>query len=247
MRRLSANSRSGMIGCSARARGRPGRPAPRRPAARSRSTSGIGPAALGRLDDPEDQRADSERRADRADQVEAPGLSGGLRAGSAAPARSSRSPIGTLMKNPARHEIHCAAAPPTTRPRLAPIPAVARVPGHGTRALRPLREARGQQRQRRRRHDRGTDALQGACADQPRTRSARRRSGATRQRTRRARRRTPGADPAGRRAGHPAAAAHRRPACRRPAPRTGRRRQAHRRAMLGSPVKITELSSRIMK
>ena len=29
------------------------------------------------------------------------------------------------MKNPARQEIHCAAAPPTSIPRLAPMPAVA--------------------------------------------------------------------------------------------------------------------------
>ena len=34
-------------------------------------------------------------------------------------------PMGTLMKNPARHEIHWAAAPPTSMPRLAPMPAVA--------------------------------------------------------------------------------------------------------------------------
>src|SRR4051812_38287860 len=34
-------------------------------------------------------------------------------------------PRGTLMKNPARHEIHSTAAPPTRRPALAPMPAVA--------------------------------------------------------------------------------------------------------------------------
>ena len=34
-------------------------------------------------------------------------------------------PIGTLTKNPARQEIQWASAPPPTRPRLAPIPAVA--------------------------------------------------------------------------------------------------------------------------
>lgn len=34
-------------------------------------------------------------------------------------------PMGTLMKNPARQEIHSANAPPITMPRLAPIPAVA--------------------------------------------------------------------------------------------------------------------------
>src|SRR6478752_3315201 len=34
-------------------------------------------------------------------------------------------PIGRLTKKPARHEIQAARAPPTTRPRLAPMPAVA--------------------------------------------------------------------------------------------------------------------------
>ena len=43
-------------------------------------------------------------------------------------------PIGTLMKNPARHEKRDAAAPPTTMPRLAPMPAAAEY--HATARLR---------------------------------------------------------------------------------------------------------------
>ena len=34
-------------------------------------------------------------------------------------------PIGTLMKNPARHDTRSAKTPPITIPRLAPMPAVA--------------------------------------------------------------------------------------------------------------------------
>lgn len=34
-------------------------------------------------------------------------------------------PIGTLMKKPTRHEIQSASTPPSTRPMLAPTPAVA--------------------------------------------------------------------------------------------------------------------------
>jgi hypothetical protein len=76
-------------------------------------------------------------------------------------------PTGALMKKPARQDTQSASAPPMTRPRLAPIPAVA--PGQRDR-LRPLAslgETRGQQRQRRRRDDRRPYSLHPASRDQP--------------------------------------------------------------------------------
>ena len=71
------------------------------------------------------------------------------------------------MKNPARHEIHWAAAPPTSMPEAGPDAGGGGVPGNRTGALLALGEARGEQRQGGRGHDSGTHTLQRASGDEP--------------------------------------------------------------------------------
>ena len=209
-----------MIGCA-----RPGlvddqrRRAARRPTASAPTTRAERPPALGGLDDPEHQRAHAERRAT------------GRRLTSNRPRRRGvststvRAPtiiataIGTLTRNAARHDTRSVRAPPTSSPRLAPMPAVAAY--QATARSRGLAlEVRGDQRQRGRRDDRRTDALQGPGGDHPPPGGRERRSAATRAEDRQPDRRTAAVGRRCHRPGRRAAAARRRPACTRPAPRT---------------------------
>ena len=162
--------------------------------------------------------------------------------------RSCATPIGTLMKNagppgdPVRSGRHRRAGRGWRRCRR--WRRTRRPPGCASRPRRSCRD----QRQRGRRDDRGADPLQRRG---PRSATSPW-APADQQRGEREDREPDHEQPppahAGRRRGRRAAAARRRPGCRRPAPRTARSvpRPSSGR-MLGSPVKITELSSRIMK
>ena len=168
-RRRSAKSRSGMIGCSARRSWTTRTPEHRDRHDQRCGHHRVGPAAVGRLDDPEHERADADGGGQRTGQVEP----AALRAGGGQVARREDG-----HRDAERHVDEEPGAPgdplrgsATDQQAQAGADARGRgVPGHGARALLSLGEARGQQRQCRGRHDGRADTLQRSAGDQPRPR-----------------------------------------------------------------------------
>ena len=174
------------------------------------------PADLGGLDDAEHESSDAERRADGPEHVEPPGRRGVSTSTARAPTIMATA-MGTLTRKAARQETRSVSAPPTSKPRLAPMPAVA--PYQATARLRvsPSKYAVISAREVGATIAAPTPCnalaaiIQAPLGASPISPTRRRRS--------RGRRRTGVGAPRCPRRGHPAAADRRRPGCRRPAPR----------------------------